>query len=47
VIDTIRYILQLCGTSQFNAKGFGGGVFQDVKLMHENNLNAELSIGYQ
>ena len=22
-------------------------MFEDVKLMHENNLNAELSIGYK
>ena len=34
--------------SQFNMnKPLGRDMFTDVKLMHENGLNAELSIGYQ
>ena len=34
--------------SQFNMKKpLGKDMFTDVKLMHENGLNAELSIGYQ
>ena len=38
----------LLTTSQFNMnKDLGRDMFQDVKLMHENNLNAELSIGYR
>lgn len=33
--------------TQFNMnKDLGRDMFTDVKLMHENNLNAELSIGY-
>jgi hypothetical protein len=28
-------------------KDLGRDMFQDVKLMHENGLNAELSIGYK
>lgn len=38
----------LLTTTQFNMnKPLGKDMFTDVKLMHENNLNAELSIGYQ
>lgn len=38
----------LLTTTQFNMKkDMGRDMFQDVKLMHENNLNAELSIGYK
>ena len=38
----------LLTTSQFNLnKPLGKDMFTDVKLMHENNLNAELSIGYK
>lgn len=38
----------LLTTSQFNMnKPLGKDMFTDVKLMHENGLNAELSIGYQ
>ena len=38
----------LLTTSQFNMnKPLGKDMFTDVKLMHENNLNAELSIGYR
>lgn len=38
----------LLTTTQFNmAKPLGKDMFTDVKLMHENGLNAELSIGYQ
>lgn len=38
----------LLTTSQFNMnKDLGRDMFQDVKLMHENSLNAELSIGYK
>jgi HK97 family phage prohead protease len=38
----------LLTTTQFNMKkDLGRDMFQDVKLMHENNLNAELSIGYK
>ena len=37
----------LLTTSQFNMrKDLGKDMFYDVKLMHENGLNAELSIGY-
>jgi len=37
----------LLTTTQFNMnKPLGKDMFTDVKLMHENNLNAELSIGY-
>lgn len=37
----------LLTTSQFNMnKPLGRDMFTDVKLMHENGLNAELSIGY-
>lgn len=37
----------LLTTSQFNMnKPLGKDMFTDVKLMHENGLNAELSIGY-
>lgn len=33
--------------SQFNMKtALGRDLFNDIKLMHDNNLNAELSIGY-
>lgn len=38
----------LLTTTQFNMKTeLGRDLFQDVKLMHENGLNAELSIGYK
>jgi hypothetical protein len=38
----------LLTTTQFNMnKPLGKDMFTDVKLMHENGLNAELSIGYQ
>ena len=38
----------LLTSTQFNmSKDLGKDMFTDVKLMHENNLNAELSIGYQ
>jgi len=38
----------LLTTSQFNMnKDLGRDMFQDIKLMHENGLNAELSIGYK
>ena len=37
----------LLTTTQFNmSKEMGRDMFTDVKLMHENGLNAELSIGY-
>jgi len=37
----------LLTTTQFNMnKPLGKDMFTDVKLMHDNNLNAELSIGY-
>ena len=38
----------LLTTTQFNMnKDLGRDMFQDVKLMYENNLSAELSIGYK
>ncbi len=38
----------LLTTTKFNmSKDLGRDMFTDVKLMHENNLNAELSIGYK
>ena len=38
----------LLTTTQFNMnKPLGKDMFTDVKLMHDNGLNAELSIGYQ
>lgn len=38
----------LLTTTQFNMnKDLGRDMFTDVKLMHENGLNAELSIGYK
>ena len=38
----------LLTTTQFQMKtALGKDMFTDVKLMHENNLNAELSIGYR
>jgi len=38
----------LLTTSQFNMnKPLGKDMFTDVKLMHDNGLNAELSIGYK
>jgi len=38
----------LLTTTQFNMKKeLGKDMFTDVKLMYENDLNAELSIGYQ
>lgn len=37
----------LLTTTQFNMKTeLGRDLFQDIKLMHDNGLNAELSIGY-
>ena len=46
IIDT-KDTYGLLTTSQFNMnKDLGRDMFQDIKLMHENNLNAELSIGY-
>lgn len=37
----------LLTTSQFNMKtALGRDLFNDIKLMHDNGLNAELSIGY-
>jgi hypothetical protein len=37
----------LLTTTQFNMnKPLGKDMFTDVKLMHESNMNAELSIGY-
>jgi HK97 family phage prohead protease len=47
IIDT-KDTYGLLTTSQFNMnKDLGRDMFQDVKLMYENNLNAELSIGYK
>lgn len=47
VIDT-KDTYGLLTTSQFNMnKPWGKDMFTDVKLMHENGLNAELSIGYR
>lgn len=47
VIDT-KDTYGLLTTTQFNMnKDLGKDMFTDVKLMHENNLNAELSIGYK
>lgn len=47
VIDT-KDTYGLLTTSQFNMnKPLGKDMFTDVKLMHENGLNAELSIGYR
>ena len=47
VIDT-KDTYGLLTTTQFNMnKDLGKDMFTDVKLMHENNLNAELSIGYR
>ena len=47
VIDT-KDTYGLLTTTQFNMKkDMGKDMFTDVKLMHENNLNAELSIGYK
>jgi HK97 family phage prohead protease len=38
----------LLTTTQFNMKkDLGRDMFTDVKLMHDSNLNAELSIGYR
>ena len=38
----------LLTTTQFNMKkDLGRDMFTDVKLMHDSNLNAELSIGYK
>ena len=38
----------LLTTTQFNLnKPLGKDMFTDVKLMHDNGLNAELSIGYK
>ena len=46
IIDT-KDTYGLLTTTQFNMnKPLGKDMFTDVKLMHENNLNAELSIGY-
>ena len=47
VIDT-KDAFGLLTTSQFNMKkDLARDMFYDVKLMHENGLNAELSIGYK
>ena len=47
VIDT-KDAYGLLTTTQFNmSKPLSKDMFTDVKLMHENNLNAELSIGYK
>lgn len=47
VIDT-KDTYGLLTTTQFNMnKPLGKDMFTDVKLMHDNNLNAELSIGYR
>lgn len=47
VIDT-KDTYGLLTTTQFNMnKPLGKDMFTDVKLMHDNNLNAELSIGYK
>lgn len=47
IIDT-KDTYGLLTTTQFNMnKPLGKDMFTDVKLMHENNLNAELSIGYR
>lgn len=47
VIDT-KDSYGLLTTTKFNMnKPLGKDLFTDVKLMHDNNLNAELSIGYQ
>jgi len=47
IIDT-KDSYGLLTTTQFNMnKPLGKDMFTDVKLMHENNLNAELSIGYK
>ena len=47
VIDT-KDSYGLLTTTQFNLnKPLGKDLFTDVKLMHENGLNAELSIGYK
>ncbi|MCT3693479.1 HK97 family phage prohead protease [Elizabethkingia anophelis] len=46
VIDT-KDTYGLLTTTQFNLnKPLGKDMFTDVKLMHDNGLNAELSIGY-
>lgn len=46
-IDT-KDTFGLLTTTQFNMKTeLGRDLFQDVKLMHDNSLNAELSIGYK
>ena len=46
IIDT-KDSYGLLTTTQFNMnKPLGKDMYTDVKLMHENNLNAELSIGY-
>lgn len=47
VIDT-KDTYGLLTTTQFNLnKPLGKDMFTDVKLMHDNGLNAELSIGYK
>lgn len=47
VIDT-KDSFGLLTTTQFNLnKPLGKDLFTDVKLMHDNGLNAELSIGYK
>jgi HK97 family phage prohead protease len=47
VIDT-KDTYGLLTTTQFNMKkDLGRDMFTDVKLMHDSNLNAELSIGYR
>ena len=47
IIDT-KDTYGLLTTTQFNLnKPLGKDMFTDVKLMHDNGLNAELSIGYK
>jgi HK97 family phage prohead protease len=47
IIDT-KDTYGLLTTTQFNMnKPLGKDMFTDVQLMHDNGLNAELSIGYQ
>lgn len=47
MIDT-KDTYGLLTTTQFNMKkDLGRDMFTDVKLMHDSNLNAELSIGYK
>jgi len=47
MIDTKDRYGLLTNTKFNMKKDLGRDMFQDVKLMHENELNAELSIGYK